>query len=120
MRAAVRPFSLSTSEHGRLAVQARGPARVRRRLFHNLGMAATVNTSDRERVFAMLERPVVPPDNPRQAGEWCPESRLAPLAVVNLNFDLRDSARPGMSDATHRYECVVGGLSDHHVDGDGI
>src|SRR5262245_57571558 len=79
-------------------------------------MAVSVNTSDRERVFAMLERPVVPPDNPREAGERCPESRLAPLTAVNLNFDLRDSASPGMGDAAHRYECVVGGLSDHHVD----
>src|SRR5262245_44865489 len=76
------------SEHYLLAVQ---PARTggrRRSIFNNLRRALAVIAAHRECVPALLKLPVVAPDHPRQARQRRSQLRFAPLASVNLNFNL--------------------------------
>src|SRR6266540_6287765 len=93
---------------------------MRRGLFDDLRTATSIKAPHRKRVLALLERPVVPPDNPRETREWCSQLRLPPFAAINLHLDLRDAASSRVCDTAHGHESLSSGLSDHHVNGNRV
>src|SRR4029434_9691552 len=87
------------SEHRLLTVQTARAGRLRRSILNDLWRALAVGAAHRECVPALLKRPVIAPDHPRQARQRRAQLRLAPLTSVHLNFNLRDAPRACMRDA---------------------
>src|ERR1700730_12693335 len=64
----------------------------------NLGRTVALVTTDAKRVFAMVERPFITPDDPRQVRQRCAQRGFLPGPVINLQFHLRDPTRTTVSD----------------------